>query len=68
MLLTRSCCSHRCSLQDDLRFLRIRTKRHELMITPGAGTAMSRIKLMLTFLLLVTDELYILVVVQDPTH
>lgn len=38
------------------------------MITPGAGTAMSRIKLMLTFLLLVTDELYILVVVQDPTH
>ncbi|ORY84144.1 hypothetical protein BCR35DRAFT_303221 [Leucosporidium creatinivorum] len=31
---------------DDLRFLRIRTKKHELMITP--------------------DELYILIVVQDP--
>lgn len=31
--------------QDDLRFLRIRTKKHELMITPGSSFRIARIAL-----------------------
>ena len=53
--------------QDDLRFLRLRTKRHELMVTPGRLLSSLDGKLLefdgFTHRL---DEKYILVVVQVP--
>lgn len=48
--------------QDDLRFLRIRTKRHELMITPGTCHGLfSPSFFALTSSFLNADDQYILV-------
>lgn len=44
--------------QDELRFMRVRTKRHELIITPG--------ELILAIRVDRKDERYLLVVLQDP--
>lgn len=49
-------------LQDDLRFLRIRTRQHELMITPGPSPSLVRRPTDG-----VADDRFVLVVVQDPT-
>lgn len=57
-------------IQDDLRLLRIRTKKHELIITPGelelwkTKTNMSTLPEIGSCF---SDDKYLLVVLQDPS-
>ena len=51
-------------MQDEVRFMRIRTRRHELMISPGAYIAV--LLLVLTLKPHGPDDRYLLAVLHDP--
>jgi hypothetical protein len=53
------------SQQDDMKFMRIWTKRHEIMISPGKFIRTYVMLFILTYFF--TDERWLLVVLQDPT-
>jgi len=52
-------------IQDDVRFMRIRTKRHEIMISPGESLMPWGRTLFLNGFS--TDKRYLLAVLHDPT-
>ena len=51
-------------MQDDVRFMRIRTRRHEIMISPGACCVHGLTEVSDGAS---TDERYLLAVLHDPT-
>lgn len=56
----------RRAMQDDLSFLRIRSRKHELMVAPGEWQAACGLSTWLTVAPARPDAEYMLIVVQNP--
>ncbi len=54
------------STQDEVRFLRIRTKRHEIMISPGALSGILSLTTFIADAIIILDDKYLLAVLHDP--
>lgn len=50
--------------KDEVKFMRIRTKKHEIMISPGKQLAQHEFPMYIEFSL---DDRYLLAVLHDPT-
>lgn len=53
-------------MQDEPKFMRIRTKKHELIITPGKTLSIIIFSLLFRYANQNLDDKYVLVVLQDP--